>query len=149
MSLRLPLLRAHIWLLATLVPLLVRVLPLRWLLRVLTLPAWVAPYRGLAWQQIADRVSQRLTNPRQMRRRFCLRHSLTLFHFLRLAGYPAVLRIGVLPQDPKCPRSQAHGWVTLNDVAVNPPPQGPVAVVLVHGDAGQQNPGQKGLVQSP
>jgi hypothetical protein len=137
MSLRLPLLRAHLWLVAAMIPLLVKVFPLKGLLRLLTPPAWLAPYRGIAWQEITQRVARRLANPRMMRRRFCLRQSLTLFHFLRLAGYPAVLRIGVYPPAPQQRRTQAHGWVTLDDVALTPPPQGPAAVVLVHGQASQ------------
>jgi hypothetical protein len=132
-----PLLRAHLWLVAALIPLLIKVLPLRGVLRLLTAPTWIAPYRGIAWQEIAQRVARRLTNPRVMRRRFCLRQSLTLFHFLRLAGYPAVLRIGVYPPAPRQRRTQAHGWVTLGDVALTPPPEGPAAVVLVHGQAGR------------
>lgn len=149
MSLRLPLLRAHIWLVATLIPLLVKVLPLKRLLGLLTLPASVAPYRSIAWQEIAERVAQRLKNPRNMRRRSCLRHSLTLFHFLRLAGYPAVLRIGVYPRNPNLPRIQAHGWVTLHDRVLTWPPQNPMAVVLVHGDAGKEDSADQGLVQGP
>jgi hypothetical protein len=149
MSLRLPLLRAHIWLVATFIPLLVKILPLKRLLRLLTLPAPITPYRGIAWQEIVEQVAQRLKKPRNMRRRSCLRHSLTLFHFLRLAGYPAVLRIGVYPQSPECPRSQAHGWVTLHDLVLTSPPDSPVAVVLVRGDAARANPAEEGLAQSP
>ncbi len=149
MSLRLPLLRAHLWLVATLIPLLVKVLPLKRLLRLLTPPSSMAPYRGIAWQEITERVAQRLKNPRHMRRRFCLRHSLTLFHFLRLAGYPAVLRIGVYPRNQEGSSSQAHGWVTLKDMVLTTPPESPVAVVLVHGDAAQANSANQGLVQAP
>ncbi len=144
MSLRV-LLRAHIWLLATLVPLLVKVLPLKRLLRLLTPPAWVAPYRGIAWQEIVERVGRRLRNPRNMRRRSCLRHSLTLFHFLRLANYPAVLRIGVYPRSPQFPRTQAHGWVTLHDAALTLPPEGPVAVVVTHGGAAEVDSASQGF----
>ncbi|MGA2265523.1 MAG: lasso peptide biosynthesis B2 protein [Phycisphaerae bacterium] len=149
MSLRLPLLRAHIWLVATFIPLLDKVLSLKRVLRVLTPPTSVVPYRGIAWQDIVERVAQRLKNPRNMRRRPCLRQSLTLFHFLRLAGYPAVLRIGVYPQNPEAPRTQAHGWVTLNDIALTSPPDGPAAVVLVHGAAAQENSVKEDLAQAP
>ncbi|MCJ7544163.1 MAG: lasso peptide biosynthesis B2 protein [Phycisphaerae bacterium] len=148
-SLRLLLLRAHIWLVATLIPLLVKFLPLKRLLRLLTPPARLALYRSIAWQEIAERVAQRLKNPRNMRRRSCLRHSLTLFHFLRLAGYPAVLRIGVYPQNQPCPRIQAHGWVTLHDMVLTWPPKSPVAVVLTHGDAAQEDSAGQGLVRGP
>jgi len=120
-------------------PLLVKVLPLKRLLRLLMPPAAITPYRGTACREIVELVARRLTKPRNMRRRACLRHSLTLFHFLRLAGFPAVLRIGVYPPAADRRRAQAHGWVTLNDAVLTSPPEGPAAVVLVHGDAGQAN----------
>ena len=127
MPLRSVLLRAHIWLLATTVPSLIRLLPLKRLLRLLTPPAKLIPYRGFPCEFLVQRVERRLRKPRQMRHRPCLRHSLVLFHFLRLAGYPAVLTIGVYRKDPDYPRSQAHGWVTLNGtVLTSPPATGPI-----------------------
>jgi hypothetical protein len=139
-------LRAHVWLVATLVPLLVKLLPLKQLLRLLTPPAWIAPYRGIGQDRIVERVAHHLRSPRNMRRRYCLRLSLTLFHFLRLAGYPAVLRIGVYPRTAHSPRTQAHGWVTLHEVALTSPPEGPAAVILVHGQAQATNSARQGLV---
>jgi hypothetical protein len=67
-----------------------------------------------------------------MKRRKCLREGLLLFHFLRLAGQPAVLKIGVFPPGPDGARNHAHCWITLRDAALNAPPQGEVAVLLVH-----------------
>ena len=66
-----------------------------------------------------------------MRRRACLRQGLTLFHFLKLAGWPAVLRIGVFPPGRDRRRMHAHCWVTLNGVPLSPPPEQPVATLLV------------------
>ncbi|MGD0349160.1 MAG: lasso peptide biosynthesis B2 protein [Verrucomicrobiota bacterium] len=124
------LLPGHIWLLATLIPLLVKILPLKRLLRLLTPPPRFKPYGGMPPEEISRLVAHRLRQPRNMRRRACLRHGLTLFHFLRLAGCPAVLHIGVFPPQSDSRRMHAHCWVTLNDVCLSPPPEQPVATLL-------------------
>jgi hypothetical protein len=81
-------------------------------------------------EEISRLVAHRLRQPRNMRRRACLRHGLTLFHFLRLAGCPAVLHIGVFPPRFDSRRMHAHCWVTLNDVCLSPPPEQPVATLF-------------------
>jgi hypothetical protein len=58
---------------------------------------------------------------------------LTLFHFLRLAGCPAVLHIGVFPPSLDSQRMHGHCWVTLNGVPLSPPPDQPVATLLTCG----------------
>jgi hypothetical protein len=129
------LLRGHIWLLATLIPLLEKFIPLKWLLRLLTPPSRFKPYGGMPPEEISRLVAHRLRRPRNMRRRACLRHGLTLFHFLRLAGCPAVLHIGVFPPRIDSRRMHAHCWVTLNDVCLIPPPEQPAATLLTCGMA--------------
>lgn len=118
---------------AALIPLLDRFLPLKPLLRLLTPTSALRPYAGTPPNQIADLVARRLRQPRHMRRRSCLRHGLTLFHFLRLAGWPAVLRIGVFPPSVDPRRLHAHCWVTLDGVPLSPPPDQPVATLLTCG----------------
>ena len=124
-------LRGHVWLLATLIPLLEKFIPLKWLLRLLTPPSRFKPYAGTSPEEISRLVAHRLCEPRNMRRRACLRQGLTLFHFLKLAGWPAVLRIGVFSPGLDNRRMHAHCWVTLNDVPLSPPPEQPVATLLV------------------
>jgi hypothetical protein len=126
-------LRGHVWLLATLIPLLEKFIPLKWLLRLLTPPSRFKPYAGTSPEEISRLVAHRLREPRNMRRRACLRQGLALFHFLKLAGWPAVLRIGVFPPGRDRRRMHAHCWVTLNGVPLSPPPEQPVATLLVCG----------------
>ena len=125
--------RGHLWLLAALIPLLERVLPLKVLLRLLTPPRWCRPYSGTPPEEVSRLVARRLREPRNMRRRACLREGLTLFHFLRLANWPAVLHIGVFPPRLDQRRLHAHCWVTVDNVPLSPPPEQPVATLLNHG----------------
>jgi len=126
-------LRAHVWAVATLLPLLVRLLPLRALLRVMTPPARLRPYHIIPPERIVAAVGRRLRNPRHMRRRACLRQGLTLYHFLRLAGVPAVLEFGVYPPGADAVRLHAHCWVSVGGRAVSAPPGRPAALLLTHG----------------
>ena len=130
------LLRAHISLVATLIPLADNFLSLKELMRLLAPPRWWRPYRGTSAEEVLALVSRRLENPRNMRRRSCLRHGLTLFHFLKLAGYAPVLQIGVFPPAPGAARMLAHCWVTLDGVCLCSPPDQPTAVVVRHGGDG-------------
>jgi hypothetical protein len=124
------LLRGHVWFAAAVVPLLVRVLPIRSLVRAMTPPRWLHLYRQVPAEQMAAVVSHRLRKPRVMRRRACLRHGLVLFHVLKLAGYPAMLHFGVYPpsRDPR--RLHGHCWITVGDVCLSEPPSEPAAVVM-------------------
>jgi hypothetical protein len=115
------LLRAHIWLVATLFPLLERLLPLRGLLWLAEQPSGWTPYRGVPSDRIVALVDRRLSRPRQMRRRRCLRQGMTLFHFLRLAGVTAELRIGVLGPAASGRRLQGHCWVNIAGRDLYPP----------------------------
>jgi len=120
---------AHVGLLATVIPLLDRLFSLQTILRLLTPPHHLQPYRKVPTETIAAAVGRRLAHPHNMRRRACLRSGWMLFHFLRLAGRRPVLRIAVYPpQDGVCLR--AHCWVTLNGAEVSAPPDGAAAVVV-------------------
>lgn len=127
-------LRCHASAAALAIPLLVRLLPLRTLLKAMTPPPRWRPYAALPPERIVAAVNRRLARPRMMRRRACLRRGLMLFHFLRLAGVPARLNIGAYPPPPRGRRMHAHCWVTVDGQPVADPPEAPVAVVLVHGD---------------
>jgi len=126
-------LRAHVWLVITAIPLLDRLLPLRWLLALMTPPAGFTPYRGVPAERIMRAVEQRLRRPRNMRRRACLREGIALFHFLRLAGLPVVLHVGVYPPKDADGRLRAHCWVTHGGKALQAAPEQPIAVVLNYG----------------
>lgn len=126
-------LRGHIWTLAALLPLAVRFVPLPALLRLLTPPASLRPYRRVTTERIVELISLRLQAPRNMRRRACLRRSLTLYHFLRLAGRPATVRFGVYPKPDAAGRMHAHSWVTLDGHDLSTPPDAPHAELLRHG----------------
>jgi len=128
------LLRAHVWLVASLIPLAVRIVPLKRLLRLLTSSRGLRVYRDVPAERVVRIVRRRLAAPRNMRRRACLRAGLTLFHFLRLSGRPAVLHFGVYPANGPAGPMHAHCWVTLHGRPVSPPAEGLHAPMLVHGD---------------
>lgn len=122
------LLRCHLWLVAAMVPLAVRVLPLRSLLWLIRPPRWWRPYRHVMPERVVELVRRRLARPIHMRRRACLRESLTLFHFLLLTGRPAVLHFGVYA--PNAPGNMhGHCWVTLEGRPLNAPPGAAAAQV--------------------
>ncbi len=127
------LLRGHVWCVGTLIPLLVKFIPLRALIRLLTPPRCLRLYRKTGEERIVAIVRRRLERPRNMKRRACLREGLMLFHFLRLSGRPAILRFGVYSPGSDPNRLHAHCWVTLDGRALSPPPQEPHADVLTHG----------------
>jgi hypothetical protein len=132
-------LRWHVWVVATCVPLLVRLLPLKALLRLLTPPGRLAPYSGVPAGRIAEIVRRRLHNPIHMRRRACLREGLTLFHFLCLAGAEASLHMGVYAPQPRLRRTRAHCWVTCAGRAASAPPAEPFAEVLSYPSPRRRN----------
>ena len=132
MRVRKLILRAHVWLLATLLPLLVKVMSLQRLLRLLTPPERFKPYAGVPPERIVAVVARRLRQPRHMRRRACLRKGLLLFHVLCLSGTAAVLHVGVFPPDGESSRMQAHCWVSVDGHCVSGPPEGQVALGLTY-----------------
>jgi hypothetical protein len=123
-------LRAHIGSVALVVPLLVRVLPLRWVLRVMTPPRGWLPYRGVATGALCEAVRRRLARPRLMRRRPCLREGLMIFHFLSLTGHEPEMHFAVFPPESPPRQIHAHCWVTLDGVECSAPPQGQVAEMM-------------------
>ena len=122
-------LRIHVWMVAAMFPLLVELMSMRTLMRLMEWPRRWHPYAGVQRERIVEIVSRRLRKPWLMRRRRCLRFGFTLFHFLRLAAVPSVLKVAVLGPVPVGRRTHAHGWVTADGVELDPPLQ-PAAVLL-------------------
>ncbi|MGO9018811.1 MAG: lasso peptide biosynthesis B2 protein [Syntrophobacteraceae bacterium] len=114
-------LAVHVWIIAAIIPLLVRVLSLKRILEVFTPSPLFQPYRGMSAEDMAGVVKNRLQRPVYMVRRACLRGGLLMFHFLRLAGFEATLHISVHPREV-FGRFHAHLWVTLSGRTVSSPP---------------------------
>ena len=131
------LLRVHVWVVATLIPLLVKLTPLRKLLGLLTPRRSARVYRRVPIEQIALLVRNRLSKVIHMRRRACLREGIVLFHFLRLAGHDAVIRFAVYPPSDDEGPMHAHCWVTVGERDISAPPDGPYRTIMVHGEADQ------------
>ena len=125
-------LRGHVWLIATALPLLVKLFSLQALLNAFAPPPWFRPYGWLTEREIAGAVRRRLRTPKVMKRRACLREGLLLFHFLRLAGLPAELRIGAYAPEPASPRMHAHCWITVGGRSISNAPESPVALLVTH-----------------
>ena len=126
-------LRIHIWLLAAAIPALIKLMPLKKLLRLMTPKAKCDFYKSITPEQIAEMVQRRLRRPRRMRNRSCLRKGLTLFYFLRLAGAPAKIHIAVHAPTADRNRIRAHCWVVLDGLAMTEPIKGPGATILTYG----------------
>ena len=119
--------QGHIWVLATWLPVLVALFSLRRLVRLLTPPGFLQPYAGVGADEIVTMVARRLAQPQMMRRRACLRHGLTLLHFLRLAGLAAELHVAVYPPSSDPNRLHGHCWVSLDGRDLMPGPGAPAA----------------------
>ena len=126
-------LRIHIWLLAAVIPLLIKLLPLKKLLRLMTPKAKCDLYKSITPEQVTEMVHRRLRRPRHMRNRPCLRKGLTLFYFLRLAGAPAKIHIAVHTPTTDSNRIRAHCWVVLDGLAMTEPINGPGPTILTYG----------------
>lgn len=87
----------HVWTIAAVIPLLLRVLSLKTILEIFTPSPLFQPYRGMSAEDLANVVKNRLRRPVYMVRRACLREGLLMFHFLRLAGFEATLHVSVHP----------------------------------------------------
>ncbi len=125
-------LRWHVTFLALVIPDASRRLPLPCLLARFTPRRPSRLYAGVEAEAIVGIVRDRVRRPWRMRGRRCLRHGLLLFHFLRLAGRPAVLHFCVYKW--RLGREQAHCWVTLDGRAVSDSPEADHVVILVHGE---------------
>jgi hypothetical protein len=126
-------LRWHVWLVATAAPVLVRMFSLRRLLGLLTPASGLRPYAHVPPERISEMVRRRLERPRNMRRRACLREGLVLFHFLRLAGLPAELHVGIYPPSSDPRRLHGHCWVTVGGQCFSSPPGSPAAEMAEFG----------------
>ena len=126
-------LRIHIWLLAAVIPLLIKTLSLKRLLRLMTPKARCNLYKSITPEQITQMVHNRLRRPRHMRNRPCLRKGLTLFYFLRLVGAPAKIHVAVHTPTASSKRIRAHCWVVLDGAAVTEPMSGPGVTILTYG----------------
>lgn len=111
----------HVWIIAAMIPLLVRIFSLKIILEVFTPSPVFQPYRDMAAEDLAGVVKNRLKRPICMVRRACLREGLLMFHFLRLAGLEATLHISVYPREV-FGRFHAHCWVTSSGKTVSNPP---------------------------
>jgi len=129
-------LKVHVWLMATIIPLFLKILPLEAILRLLTPRESFKAYEGVGRELIIETVNKRLQNPKNMKRRACLRKGLVLFHFLRLGGANAVLHFGVYAPSTQENRMHAHCWVTVDGTCVSAPPGEPAAEMLTHGAPG-------------
>ena len=115
--------RVHLQFYLLWILLLDKLVPAHRMARMATPPRWWRPYRRLTVAQIRKAVRRSLRNPRHMKRRFCLRFGLSLYHFLRLAGRDAVVHFSLAAPalDPK--RLHGHCWVSLNGKPVADPPK--------------------------
>jgi hypothetical protein len=98
---------------------------------------WYTPREpSAAWSHLSEReilahIDRHLARCRRMRGRRCLRRGLLAFYFLRLAGHPAVLHVGVFARPQG--RTLAHCWTTCSTAGgelVDDPPQAPCVPVL-------------------
>jgi hypothetical protein len=123
----------HVWVVAAAIPLLDKFLSLERMLRLLTPKRPFRVYRDAGPDLIARIVRRRLRRPIHMRRRACLRRSLVMYHFARLAGVDAVFHVAVFPPsvDPK--RLHAHSWVTVGDACLCEPPAGQAVEMFRYG----------------
>jgi hypothetical protein len=112
-------LRAAVWARSVVLPDLSRVAPLERLLRWYTPRATSPEWAGRGVGEILAHVDRHLAGCRRMRGRRCLRRGLLAFYFLRLAGHPAVLHIGVFARAQG--RTLAHCWTTIVDIVDDAP----------------------------
>ncbi len=110
----------HVWIVATITPLLVRIFTLKRILEVFSPSPLFQPYRGFSAEDLAGVVKNRLKSPIYMVRRACLREGLLIFHFLRLAGLEATLHMSVLSRE-EFGRFHAHCWVTSSGSELSTP----------------------------
>ncbi len=110
----------HVWIVAAIVPFLVRAFTLKKIIEIFSPSPSFQPYRGIAAEDLAGVVKNRLKRPIYMVRRACLREGLLIFHFLKLAGLEATLHISVYPRE-EFGRFRAHCWVTSSGRALSTP----------------------------
>jgi hypothetical protein len=121
-----------VWLFVTMLPLLVRLVSLPALLKLATPRRPWRLYRRLSCETIDQALRRRLRRPWHMERRACLRRAVALYYFLRLAGFPAVFRVGAWPPGRDGGRLHAHCWVTVNGRILDDDADIPPGVLLCH-----------------
>jgi hypothetical protein len=131
--------RLAVWTRSVVLPDLSRLAPLEQLLRWYTPSEPSAAWLHLSAREILAHIDGHLAGCRRMRGRRCLRRGLLAFYFLRLAGHPAVLHVGVFARPQG--RTLAHCWTTCSTAAgelIDDPPQAPCVPVLAwHGKLGE------------
>jgi hypothetical protein len=120
-------LRLAVWARSVVLPDLSRLAPLETLLRWYTPRDASPPWAGLSEYVILAHIDRHLARCRRMRGRRCLRRGLLAFYFLRRAGHPAVLHVGVFARPQG--RTLAHCWTTAGAL-VDDPPTEPCTPVL-------------------
>ena len=115
--------RFHLQVYLVWILLLDKMAPAHRMARMATPPLWWRPYRGLSVEQILRATQAALRNPRYMKRRFCMRFGLGLYHFLRLAGNDAVVHFSLAAPLLDPDRLHGHCWVSLNGRPVADPPR--------------------------
>ncbi len=115
--------RVHLQIYLVWILLLDKVAPIHRMARMATPPLWWRPYRSLSIEQILQAVQKSLRNPKYMKRRFCMRFGLTLYHFLRLSGREAVVHFSLASPTLDPDRLHGHCWVSLHGQPVADPPR--------------------------
>lgn len=119
--------RLAVWARSVVLPDLTRLAALERLLRWYTPRGPSAAWSHLSEREILDSLDRHLAGCRRMRGRRCLRRGLLAFYFLRLAGHPAVLHVGVFARPQG--RTLAHCWTSIGMI-VDDPPRAPCMPVL-------------------
>ncbi len=126
-------LATHVTFVAAVIPLLDKFLTLERMLRWLTPRRPSRLYEGTDLVLISRIVHRRLRRPIHMRRRACLRLSLVIYHFARLAGAEAVFHVAVFPPSTDPKRLHAHSWVTVGGACLCEAPKGQSAEIVRYG----------------
>jgi hypothetical protein len=140
-------LAGHVWFVATVIPLLDKFLTLERMLRRLTPRRPSRLYEGTDPVLISRIVHRRLRSPFLMRRRACLRLSLVLYHFARLAGAEAVFHVAVFPPSTDPKRLHAHSWVTVGGACLCEAPKGRSAEIVHYGRTSALPSGRESAVE--
>lgn len=125
--------RLAVWGRSIVLPDLSRHASLQRLLRWYTPAQAARPWSAYRAEDILAHIDGHLARCRRMRGRRCLRRGLLAFYFLRLAGHPAVLHLGVFARPQG--RTLAHCWVSVGGIVDDPPTAPCTEVLQWNGDA--------------
>jgi hypothetical protein len=135
--------RLAVWTRSVVLPDLSRLAPLERLLRWYTPSEPSAAWLHLSAREILAHIDGHLAGCRRMRGRRCLRRGLLAFYFLRLAGHPAVLHVGMFARPQG--RTLAHAWTTVGDLVDDPPQAHCMPVLEWRGDMSADAPSLSSL----